>query len=183
MSGGYKSLIVYQQAVLIFDLNEKFVKKYLDPYKDKRTIEQMQQASRSGKQNIVEGSLEKSSKLNIKLTAVSRASYGELLEDYDDFLRTRDLKAWQKDDLRLAPIRKMRISANLSNRSNETNYLCNNTSNNFSILAKRFNGKNKTKVNHFFAISHKNLWYCLNDSAINLFLIANTKGFSSQRKI
>jgi len=59
MSGGYQSLIVYQQAVLIFDLNAEFCKKYLDPFKDKRTIEQMTQAARSGKQNIVEGSLEK----------------------------------------------------------------------------------------------------------------------------
>ncbi len=56
---GYQNLIVYQQAVLIYDLNFEFCQKYLDKFRDKRTIEQMEQAGRSGKQNIVEGSLEK----------------------------------------------------------------------------------------------------------------------------
>jgi four helix bundle suffix protein len=121
MPGGYESLIVYQQAVLIFDLNDQFCKTYLDQYKDKRTIEQMIQAARSGKQNIVEGSLEKSSKLNINLTSVARASFGELLEDYKDFLRTRGFKLWSKDDPRLIPIRNMRIGTNESNLSHETN--------------------------------------------------------------
>lgn len=122
MAGGYQNLIVYQQAVLIFDLNEEFCKRYLDSFKDKRTIEQMQQASRSGKQNIVEGSLEKSLKMHIKLTAVSRGSYGELLEDYKDFLRTRGLKIWAKDDERLAPLRAMRIKGDLSNESDRSNW-------------------------------------------------------------
>lgn len=121
--GGYQNLIVYQQAVLIYDLNFEFCQKYLDRFKDKRTIEQMEQASRSGKQNIVEGSLEKSLKMNIKLTGVSRGSFGELLEDYKDFLRTRKLKIWEKDDLRLKDIRQMRISneTNKPNLSNWTN--------------------------------------------------------------
>lgn len=122
MAGGYQSLIVYQQAVLIFDLNAEFCKKYLDQFKDKRTIEQMTQAARSGKQNIVEGSLEKSLKMNIKLTGVARGSFGELLEDYKDFLRIRKLEIWQKEDGRLAPIRKMRIEGDLSNKSNLTNW-------------------------------------------------------------
>ena len=88
---GYQNLIVYQQAVIIYDLTHEFCKKYLDKFTDKRTIEQMIQAARSGKQNIVEGSLEKSLKMNIKLTGVSRGSFGELLEDYKDFLRIRKL--------------------------------------------------------------------------------------------
>lgn len=121
--GGYENLIVYQQAVIIYDLTVEFCKKYLDKFSDKRTIEQMTQAARSGKQNIVEGSLEKSLKMNIKLTGVSRGSFGELLEDYRDFLRTRKLPIWQKDDSRLLPIRRMRISreTNLSNLTNWTN--------------------------------------------------------------
>ena len=122
MAGGYQSLIVYQQAVLIFDLNAEFCVKFLDPFKDKRTIEQMTQASRSGKQNIVEGSLEKSSKMNIKLSGVSRGSFGELLEDYKDFLRIRKLEIWKKDDARLLPIRKMRVEGDLSNSSNLANW-------------------------------------------------------------
>lgn len=122
-SGGYENLIVYQQAVIIYDLTVEFCKKYLDKFSDKRTIEQMIQAARSGKQNIVEGSLEKSLKMNIKLTGVSRGSFGELLEDYKDFLRTRKLLIWQKNDARLLPIRRMRISreTNLSNLTNWTN--------------------------------------------------------------
>jgi len=83
--GGYQNLIVYQQAALIFDLNAEFCRKYLDPIKNKRTIEQMEQAGRSGKQNIVEAPLEKSLKSNIKLSEVARGSYGELLGDYKDF--------------------------------------------------------------------------------------------------
>ena len=103
--GGYRNLIVYNQAVVIYDLTDEFCKKYLDSWKDKRTIEQMTQAARSGKQNIVEGSLEKSLKMNIKLTGVARASFGELMEDYEDFLRTRKLAIWSKDDPHVWEIR------------------------------------------------------------------------------
>jgi len=103
--GGYKNLLVYKQAVIIYDLTDEFCKKCLDQFKDKRTIEQMTQAARSGKQNIVEGSLEKSLKMNIKLTGVARASFGELLEDYEDFLRTRKLPIWDKGDPRVLKIR------------------------------------------------------------------------------
>jgi len=59
---GYQSLIVYQQAVLIYDLTIKFCQELLNQIKDSRTTEQMVQAARSGKQNIVEASLEKSLK-------------------------------------------------------------------------------------------------------------------------
>jgi len=82
----------------------------------------MVQAARSGKQNIVEASLEKSLKMNIKLTGVARGSFGELLEDYKDFLRTPRLKIWEKDDMRLLPIRKMRIAMDEPNKSNGSNW-------------------------------------------------------------
>lgn len=103
--GGYENLLVYKQAVEIFDLNDDFCRKFLNPLTDRRTIEQMVQAARSGKQNIVEGSLEKSLKMNIKLTGVARASFGELLEDYRDFLRIRKLQIWVKDDPKVLKIR------------------------------------------------------------------------------
>lgn len=119
--GGYQSLLVYHQAVLIYDLTHEFCDKYLDRMTDRRTIEQMIQAARSGKQNIVEGSLEKSLKSNIKLTGVARASFGELLEDYKDFLRVRRLQLWDKDDVKVMEIRKMRISIDGSNGSNLSN--------------------------------------------------------------
>lgn len=104
--GGYQNLIVYQQAVVIYDLNHKFCQRFIN---SPRTKEQMEQASRSGKQNIVEASLEKSLKMNIKLTGVARGSFGELLEDYKDFLRVRGVKQWEKDDPRVVAIRRIRV--------------------------------------------------------------------------
>lgn len=115
--GGYQNLIVYQISVVIFDFNVIFVKKYIHG----RTVDQMEQASRSGKQNIVEGSLEKSLKMNIRLTGVSRASYGELLEDYKDYLRSNNLEIWDKNDPRVLKIRALRGS-NLTNKSNLSNW-------------------------------------------------------------
>lgn len=122
LRGGYESLIVYQQAVVIFDLNDDFCQKYLSEIKYRRTVEQMTQASRSGKQNIVEASLEKSLKMNIKLNGVARASFGELLEDYRDFLRLRGLPIWEKDDLQVRKIRAMRVFPNKSNLTNLFNW-------------------------------------------------------------
>lgn len=68
----------------------------------------MIQAARSGKQNIVEGSLENSIEGNLKLTGVARASYGELIEDYKDYLRQHQLKLWSKDDTRVLELRRVR---------------------------------------------------------------------------
>lgn len=59
MPAGYEKLIVYHQAVLIYDLNYLFCQQYLSNFKNKRNVEQIIQAARSGKQNIVEASLEK----------------------------------------------------------------------------------------------------------------------------
>ena len=119
-NGGYQNLVVYQLAVVIFDLNDLFVKRYIDPRS--RTKDQMEQAARSGKQNIVEGSLIRSLEGNIKLTSVSRGSFGELLEDYEDFLRTRGLKLWDKDNPRVREIRSIRISPNSTNLTNWSNW-------------------------------------------------------------
>jgi hypothetical protein len=60
----------------------------------------MVQAARSGVQNIAEGSIAAatSKKIEIKLTNVARASPGELLLDYEDFLRQHRLRQWKKDD-------------------------------------------------------------------------------------
>ena len=97
--GGYESLLVYRLAVTIDDGVILFCERFLD-ISQRRTVEQMVQASRSGKQNIVEGSLEKSVEGNLRLTGVARASYGELLEDFRDFLRRKRLAAWSKEDKR-----------------------------------------------------------------------------------
>lgn len=127
--GGYKNLIVYQQAVVIYDLNIMFINRYIS--KSSRTYDQMEQGGRSGKQNIVEGSLEKSLKMNIRLTGVSRGSFGELLEDYLDFLRTRNLPIWDKNDPRVLEIRATRVS-NESNKTNWSNWT--NTTERFANL-------------------------------------------------
>ena len=112
-------MIVYWLAADIYDLTAIFCNHYID--KKSRTHDQMVQAARSGKQNIVEGSLEPSVESDIKLTGVARASYGELLEDYKDYLRQRKLPIWDKDNLRVLEIRRMRISTYKSNESHETN--------------------------------------------------------------
>lgn len=117
--GGYESLLVYWLAVTIYDLTTLFCERYMSygANKSYRTYDQMIQAARSGKQNIVEGSLEPSMESNLKLTGVARASYGELLEDYKDFLRVRDLPTWEKDDPRVKEIRKVRDTPYKTNKS------------------------------------------------------------------
>ena len=126
--GGFESLIVYHQAVEIFDMTFFFTGRFLD--QKSRTKDQMEQAARSGKQNIVEGSLENSVESNLKLTGVARASFGELAEDAKDFLRNKELKLWDKNDRRNLIIRGRKIYPeggnnwiNLSNSTNLTNYI------------------------------------------------------------
>jgi len=117
--------LVYRLAVTIDEGTFLFCQKFLSDWLEKRTVEQMIQASRSGKQNIVEGSLEKSCEGNIKLTGVARASYGELLEDFKDFLRRRKLRLWEKNDPKTLKIRAFREvvgkETNLTNLSNWAN--------------------------------------------------------------
>lgn len=86
--GGYKNLITYQKSEIIYDGTIYFTKRFFRKYD--RTIDQMVQAARSGKQNIVEASMASgtSKEMELKLTNVPRASLEELLIDYQDFLRT-----------------------------------------------------------------------------------------------
>jgi four helix bundle suffix protein len=95
--GGYRNLITYQKAEIIYDGTIYFTNRFFKKYD--RTIDQMVQAARSGKQNIVEASMASatSKETEIKLTSVARASLEELLIDYEDFLRTNKLKLWEKD--------------------------------------------------------------------------------------
>jgi len=103
---GYKYLRSYQLSVLIYDLTVQFVKRWVTSL---RTRSQMEQAARSGKQNIAEGYLEKSLKGYIYLLGIAYASLGELLEDYEDFLRQRGLKLWDKEDPRVKKFREFRV--------------------------------------------------------------------------
>lgn len=102
-SGGYKNLPFFKQTEIIYDFTVEFVKKYINP--KSRTKDQMEQAARSGKQNITEGYLQKSLEGRIKLLGVARGSREELLNDYLDFLRQKGLKLWEKDSLEARKVR------------------------------------------------------------------------------
>lgn len=94
--GDYQTFLSFQKAEVVYDLTFRFAHKFLT--KGDRTIDQMIQAARSGKKNILEGSKAglTSKETDIKLTNVARASLEELLDDYKDYLRARDLAIWDK---------------------------------------------------------------------------------------
>ncbi len=94
--GNYRQLLSYRKAEVVYDITYRFCARFLT--RGDRTIDQMVQAARSGKQNIVEGSHASgtSKEAEIKLTNVARASLEELLVDYGDFLRVRALQVWDK---------------------------------------------------------------------------------------
>src|SRR5262245_57435711 len=95
--GGYQQLKSFQHAELVYDATVKFCERFID--KRSRTHDQMVQAARSGRQNIAEGSQASgtSKKSELKLVGMARASLEELLLDYKDFLRQRDMQLWPKD--------------------------------------------------------------------------------------
>lgn len=94
----YKELHVYQKAEVLVLLTDVFCKRFLPAYGD-RTVDQMNQAARSGKQNIVEGceAAMTSSETEIKLVNVGRASFQELREDYEDYLKRHRLPRWGQE--------------------------------------------------------------------------------------
>lgn len=105
--GRYQELLSFRKAEVVYDLTFRFCQRFLA--RSDRTIDQMVQAARSGKQNIVEGSKASgtSKEMEIKLTNVARASLEELLVDYQDFLRVRDLPLWPKDSREATFVRKL----------------------------------------------------------------------------
>lgn len=99
--GHYQDLLAYKVSESIYDIAFYFAHHFLGGSKD-RTVDQMVQAARSIKQNIVEGSAASttSAETELKLMNVARASMKELLEDYQDYLRNRGLEQWAVDDPR-----------------------------------------------------------------------------------
>ena len=95
--GGYRKLRSFQTAQLVYDGTLIFCDRFIE--KRSRTHDQMVQAARSGVQNIAEGSVASgtSKKGELKLTNVARASLEELMLDYEDFLRNRGLRLWDKN--------------------------------------------------------------------------------------
>ena len=106
-TGGYRKLKVYRKTEVVYDLTYYFCKKYLKC--GDRTIDQMVQAARSGKQNIVEGNevAATSAETMLKLLGVARGSLQELLIDYEDYLRVRNLRLWAEDSKEVDAMRKL----------------------------------------------------------------------------
>ena len=104
--GGYRKLRSFQCAQLVYDATVTFCNRFVD--KRSRTHDQMIQAARSGVQNIAEGSMASatSKKTELKLTGVARASLEELLLDYEDFLRQRVLRIWDKNSPQALAVRR-----------------------------------------------------------------------------
>ena len=105
--GNYRELLSYRKAEIVYDVTFEFCNRFLA--KRDRTIDQMIQAARSGKQNILEGSKasKTSTEVEIKLTNTARASLEELLDDYCDFLRSRKLSLWAKDSREAQFVRRL----------------------------------------------------------------------------
>ena len=111
--GYYRHLRVYQVTEIIYDITYYFTQRFL--CKGDRTIDQMVQAARSGKQNIAEGNqaAATSSETEIKLTNVAKASLEELLDDYEDYLRVRNLTQWGNLHPRYEKMRQYARSENI----------------------------------------------------------------------
>lgn len=120
----HKYLLTYRYAEIIYDLTTEFCLSYLSNLRNlsviptRRTVEQMTQAARSGKQNIVEaiGQSATSKKGEIKLLGVAKASLEELIADYEDFLRVNKLRIWLKTDKGVTEFRQ--IAFRLTSLSN-----------------------------------------------------------------
>lgn len=115
--GDYQTLLSYQKSEVVYQITYRFCKRFLKI--GDRTIDQMVQAARSGKQNIVEGSkaATTSKEMEIKLTNVARASLEELLEDYRDSLKVRDFSIWDKDSKEALYVRKLSLNSPASYES------------------------------------------------------------------
>jgi four helix bundle suffix protein len=118
--GGYEELLSFQKARVVYDATVCFCARFLD--KRDRTVGQMVQAARSGKQNILEGSQASgtSKEAEIKLINVARASLEELLEDYRDFLRVREKPLWDKNSKEARFVRRLGTQKNRSYASYRT---------------------------------------------------------------
>ena len=115
--GGYEDLLSFQKARIVYDGTVRFCERFLQ--KRDRTVDQMVQAARSGKQNILEGSQVSgtSKEAEIKLVNVARASLEELLEDYRDFLRVRKAPLWEKNSREARFVRRLGATKNRSYES------------------------------------------------------------------
>jgi four helix bundle protein len=115
--GDYNTLLAFKKAEVIYDLTFRFAHKFLT--KGDRTVDQMIQAARSGKKNLLEGSkaAQTSKEMEIKLTNVARSSLEELLDDYIDYLRARELPIWDKDSKQAQYVKQVELTSAHDERS------------------------------------------------------------------
>lgn len=118
--GGYKTLLSYRKAEIVYDATVTFCSRFID--KRSRTLDQMIQAARSGKQNIIEGTMASatSKESEIKLINVVRASLEELLADYQDYLRTAGMPLWDKNSKEALYVRSLGSGKNRSHMTHES---------------------------------------------------------------
>lgn len=116
-AGNYRQLASFQTATLIYDATVWFCEKYLDPRS--RTVDQMVQAARSGRQNIAEGSRfgATSSQTELRLINTARSSLEELLLDYEDYLRHRHHPQWDPSSPEARAVRAVARGASLPERT------------------------------------------------------------------
>lgn len=127
----YRKLYVFHKTEAIYDLTYFFLQGHIA--KTDRTYDQMLQAARSGKQNIVEGRSDaaSSAEIEIRLFGVARGSLHELLNDYEDYMRTRHINFWNQSHPRFVNLLKTCCDHNdttffssLANRLNDEEF-CN----------------------------------------------------------
>ncbi|MBU4453263.1 four helix bundle suffix domain-containing protein [Patescibacteria group bacterium] len=118
-SGNYRELKSFQMSTIIYDFTVEFCNKYVNEY---RMRDQMVQAARSGRQNIAEGCKASctSSKAEMKLINVARASLEELLLDYEDYLRQHKLSVWGKEAVNTKTVRNLAYSPNKTYQTYES---------------------------------------------------------------
>lgn len=119
-SGGYRQLRSFQATTVIYDATVSFCERFVDARS--RTVDQMVQAARSGRQNIAEGSraAATSSQTELRLVNVARASLDELLLDYEDYLRQNNKRQWAKDDPEAQAVREVGRKQHRTDQSDRT---------------------------------------------------------------
>ena len=110
----WQDLWFYQKTQVLYQMTYVFCERFLPKWGD-RTVDQMVQAARAGKQNIVEGTEDgkTSTQMELQLLNVARSSIGELRQDYEDFLKSRQLRQWTPDDERFQPMQDFTKSHNV----------------------------------------------------------------------
>ena len=118
--GGFRNLKSFQMAEIVYDATVAFCDRWIG--RRSRTHDQMVQAAGSGRQNIAEGSVASgtSKKIELKLVGIARASLEELLLDYQDFLRQRNLPLLGKSHPKARKIRKLAYASYRSYRTYKT---------------------------------------------------------------